>query len=210
MNEQKTKIDLIAIMSLSLAIAGIFLGLLFPGSYLGLLFFPLAPIVGAISLFRIYNSKGRLKGKVLAFSGTILPLVLLVSAYIIFMQNLVPNKKPKREICIANLKQIGKAIEKYADDHEGHYFSSDNIYPASEEGILLKEGYLNKPIQCPVTMKNYIYEFDNNSNAFTIHCPNPEDHYWGPKLGQVLEVLLYNSEKGIVEIQHQWPHQKTR
>jgi len=106
-----------------LAIAALILGILsFFTCYITLI--P-AVIVGAISLFKIGNSKGRLKGLGLAITGIALP-VILIPVFAIVMAIFMPalgsvKVQAQKLVCGTNMKGMANAIQVYQFDFNDEY-----------------------------------------------------------------------------------------
>lgn len=107
-----------------------------------------AIILGIISIFKIEKSAGQLKGKGLAIAGIAvpaasLPIVALLMG--ILMPALARTRTIAQQIaCASSLKQLGLAIQIYAEDNNHKYPTADKWCD------LLKTYYMDeKVLTCP-------------------------------------------------------------
>lgn len=150
----------------ALAITSLVLGLLSFCTFF--LTAPLAVILGIISLVMISKSKGQLKGTGMAIAGIVAPIAIVPIA--ILMAILFPALAKVRcealqATCNAHLKQLGVALQMYADDN-------DRKYPTADKWCdLLKPYYKDeKVLICPSA--KYDYE-DANVPARCHYAINP-------------------------------------
>ncbi len=118
----------------------------------------------------------------------------MVIAFIIFIPNIAYHPH-KAYICSckSNLESIARAIDMYKNDYK---CLPHDKYPASENGCLVKDGYIGKALTDPLTNSDFIVIYYNKNEKYKIICPNPEKYYYSPK--NTLKELYYDSEKGIV------------
>jgi hypothetical protein len=162
-----------AIGSLWIALAGILALFLFlhylkpaPESWaghivltlLGLTFLvsmPLAFVLGAVGLFRIYMSKGRLEGRGFALAGIVLPAVA-VFGFLSLRYRMTSHASGL--VCGTNLRGLGSAIKIYASEF-------DDQYPTPDKWCDLLADYAR------VTAKQFVCK------GAAIHDSNARCHY---------------------------------
>ena len=108
-------------------------------------------LLGIISLRHIKSSNGRLTGKGCAISAIVLSLVWMVIApgRAVFQAAMKERELSRRIGCGKNLSDLGKALHKYADAHDGKYPTADNWCD-----LLLNGDYITKSqLKCPTDKK---------------------------------------------------------
>ncbi len=147
-------------------------------------------------LFRGIKRKRRFKEVFLFILALVINIALVLA---LIIPNMVYTKKttPRSFKYRSNLKTIANCLGMYASDHNNIYPDSDiTLYPAAENGLLVKAGYLRTSAVHPKTGKDYRYEYYPGKDKFIIWCPSPEECEY--KSGKFLKELKYISGVGIV------------
>jgi len=100
----------VAKAALVLGILGIFTG--------GLTILP-ALICGIVALVKISKSGGMLRGKGMAITGIVLPLLLPLFLAIMLPALGKVRRIAQQVVCATNLKHIGAAMQKYQEENDG-------------------------------------------------------------------------------------------
>jgi len=98
---------------------------------------------------------------------TLIELMIVIAIIAILASILVPNfaksrDKANLESCKSNLRNIGLAMELYAQDNNGNFFppSSPNyIYPYYTTGCYLIPAYLKTVPVCPTGRNSFGYSY---------------------------------------------------
>lgn len=93
--------------------------------------------------------------------------------------------------CWGNMKLIGSACEKYAEEHKGKF-------PDSLKDI--SHAYLKKLPECLITEMEYIYTVSHNPERYTISCRG-----WAHRKQYGEKNLCYSSENSFVETREPIP-----
>ena len=72
-----------------------------------------------------------------------------------------------------NLEAITFGLLMYANDNADKF--TDDKTPAAQDHTLVKEGYLQRSVNDPITHNNYIVK-SSKKNSFIVYCPNPEKY----------------------------------
>lgn len=123
-------------------------------------------IFGIISLVKIKNSNGQLKGKGLAIGGIVTASVALVLQIIMLIAIMMPSlarvrSMSQRLVCGTNLSGLGKAMALYANDF-------DEKYPTPEKWCDLLAQYAD------VDEKQFICQGVQGSNHKGHYAINPK------------------------------------
>jgi len=93
--------------------------------------------------------------------------------YLIIISNFIASgAAPGLSECQRNLADLGRALEKYAEDH-------DSSYPASINRLIEKTGtgcYLDELPVCPACKKPYLYSQGESSYDYILCCGKERSH----------------------------------
>lgn len=97
--------------------------------------------------------------------------LLLVLSIIVLLNSMFPPTFMKARTCgqysqcQSNMKDLGTALEYYADEHKGHY---------PEKLEMLTTGYIRTIPTCPSAFTNYVYTNSYRTSpdfkAYTFYC----------------------------------------
>ena len=163
-------------------------------------------ILGVVSLSRISESGGRLKGKGLALAAVIIGALGIVLLPVIFVLAgmLLPalaraREEARRAACKNNVSQIGKALFSYACDHNDQYPTTGTPGDSAASLALLHPQYLSdirvfmcpsaagagqrRAMRGPLTEADCSYTYDNtvtmedaSADTILLWDKSPENH----------------------------------
>lgn len=132
-------------------------------------------ILGIIALVKVNNSRGELRGKGMALSGTIVSGVFLIMVPV-FLALLLPalaaaKQKAQQINCVNNEKHLALAVRIYADSNGNH------LPPAATWCDAIKpEAGSEKVFKCPAVKENSRcdYAFNAKLDGLEISKVNPQ------------------------------------
>ncbi|MCK4642339.1 hypothetical protein KAU32_01755 [bacterium] len=128
----------------------------------------------------------------------ILSIIYIIFEVIVlsFPYKLIFRRRGSLSACKTNMKAIAWALDMYSGRNGFYPDPYINRHPASEEGILVKQGYIKSTINDPLAHWDYIYIYNSDRHIYEILCPNPEMYRYSKH--DYLKRLKFESEKGIV------------
>lgn len=193
--DQEPKTSRLAVAALVCALLGplspylaplLYLGEAVFGPLLSLFFFAaclFGLLLGITSLRHIRTSNGRLTGKECAIAAIVISLVWILITFggVVFPAAMKEIEISRRIGCGTNLSNLGKALHKYADGHDGKYPTANNWCD-----LLLNGDYITKSqLKCPTDKKGPSSYSLNKDTAGANRADIPGD-----------VVLLFESKPG--------------
>jgi len=177
----KREVEWLGVVSLTLGLLRFALQLPLVGTIIGF-------VSGIVALVRIKKSRGALVGKVPAVSGVILAFLILVRFSLVLTVSSA-RESARRATCVANEQKMFRAIQLYADEHDGKYPNSPNELRA----YLTREYDLVCPMEPDIKKDSYILVCDTNSPNGVMIRESGNRHFGGSNVAYADGRIVWES-----------------